>query len=315
VAAIRIPGGWRTQFVLLAATWGSSYLFIKVLGRHWPALWVAFIRISLGATTLVVLTLLRGERLKFERRVWFHLGVTAALFNAIPFTLFAYGEKHVSSVLAGLWNGTTTLWVLGAALVAFPEEHPTRARTIGLGLGFVGVVILIGPWRSLGGAQLGGQLACAGAAFSYAIAWLYTRRHLAGRAVSGIALSAGQLICATIFLAAFAPLAGAPTTHIGLDGLGSILALGIFGSGVAYILNYAIVRAAGATVASTVTYLLPVFSTILGVIVLGEAISWNEPVGAVILLIGIAISQSRMIRVHHAAARVCGAAQQPADLG
>jgi drug/metabolite transporter (DMT)-like permease len=288
---MRLPGGWRAQFLVLAAMWGSSFLFIKVLGRHWPALWVAFGRIALGALTLTALSFATPQKLRFDRRIWPHLVVAAILFNAVPFTLFAFGEKHVPSVIAGLWNATTPLWVLSGSLLAFPEEHPTQQRLLGLLIGFAGVLMLLGPWRGLGAGQLQGHIACAGAAVCYGAGFLYTRRHLAGRAVSGVALSAGQLICATAMLAVTLPFTSAPTTHIGLDGLGSLLVLGIAGTGIAYVLNYAIVRAAGATIASTVTYLIPVFSTVLGVIVLGEHLSWNEPVGTLILLSGIAVSQ------------------------
>jgi drug/metabolite transporter (DMT)-like permease len=283
--------GWRTQFLILAATWGSSFLFIKVLGRHWPAVWVAFGRVALGAVTLTALTVSTRQRLRFDKRLWGHLAITAILFNTVPFTLFAFGEKHVSSVVAGLWNATTPLWVLSGSILAFPEEHPTQQRVVGLALGFAGVIMLFGPWRGLGGGELQGHVACAGAGLCYGIGFLYTRRHLAGRAISGVALSAGQLLCATVMLALILPFASAPSTHIGLDGVGSLLVLGIAGTGIAYVLNYAIVRAAGATIASTVTYVIPVFSTLLGVIVLGEQLSWNEPVGTLILLSGIAVSQ------------------------
>jgi drug/metabolite transporter (DMT)-like permease len=283
--------GWRVQFLLLSATWGSSFLFIKVLDRHWPALWVAFGRIALGAITLLMLVLLRRERLRFDARTWLHLLVAAALFNAIPFALFAYGEKHVPSIVAGLWNATAPLWVIVFALAAFPEEHPSVARVVGLIVGFAGVAVLLGPWHGLGGSELQGQLACAGAGVCYGLAWLYTRRHLAGRQTSGIALSAGQLLCATLLLGVTVPFAAPPTTHIGADGVASILTLGVLGTGVAYLFNYAIIRAAGATTASTVTYVIPLFSTLLGVTVLSEPIAWNQPVGALILLLGIAVSQ------------------------
>jgi drug/metabolite transporter (DMT)-like permease len=293
--------GWRVQFLLLSATWGSSFLFIKVLDSHWPALWVAFGRVALGAATLIALTLLRRERLRFDARTWLHLLVVAALFNAVPFTLFAYGEKHVSSIVAGLWNATAPLWVIVFALLAFPEEHPDRARVVGLTIGFTGVVLLLGPWRVSGGAELQGQLACAGAGVCYGLAWLYTRRHLAGRQTSGVTLAAGQLLWATLLLGVAVPFAAAPTTHIGVDGLASILALGVLGTGVAYLFNYAIIRAAGATTAATVTYVVPLFSTLLGVTVLSERVSWNQPVGAVILLAGIAVSQRRLGAVRAAA--------------
>jgi drug/metabolite transporter (DMT)-like permease len=279
---------------LLAAIWGSSFLFIKVLDRHWPAMWVAFGRVAFGAATLLILAVIRGERLSFDRTMWLHLAVVAALFNAIPFTLFAYGEKHVSSVVAGLWNATAPLWVIVFALAAFPEEQPDAARAAGLTVGFAGVAVLLGPWHGLGGAQLAGQLACAGAGVCYGLAWLYTRRHLAGRQSSGIALSAGQLLCACALLAPATALAAPPTSHIGADGVVSILLLGVLGTGAAYLLNYAVIRAAGATTAATVTYVVPLFSTLLGVIVLGESLTWNLPVGAAILLAGIAVSQRQL---------------------
>jgi drug/metabolite transporter (DMT)-like permease len=289
--------GWRVQFLLLSATWGSSFLFIKVLDRHWPALWVAFGRVALGAATLLLLAALRRERLAFDRRTWLHLLVVAALFNAIPFALFAYGEKHVASIVAGLWNATAPLWVIVFALAAFPEEHPSPRRVAGLIVGFAGVAVLLGPWHGLHGSQLQGQLACAGAGVCYGLAWLYTRRHLAGRQSSGIALSAGQLLCAVVLLGITLPFASPPTTHIGPDGLASVLMLGVLGTGVAYLFNYAIIRAAGATTAATVTYVVPLFSTLLGVTVLSEPVAWNQPVGAAVLLLGIALSQGALSAV------------------
>lgn len=275
--------------MLLSAIWGSSFLFIKVLDRHWPPLWVAFGRISLGALTLCLVTRARGERLAFERGVWVHLLIAGALLNAIPFTLFAVGETRVSSIVAGLWNATTPLWVLIAVLAVFGEERPSAHRIAGLLIGFVGVVIVLGPWRGLGHGRAAGDLACAAAAVSYGLGFPYIRRHLAGRELSVTALSAGQLLCATAMLAILVPLARAPTATIGLAGIASILGLGVFGTGIAYVLNYAIIRAAGSAVASTVTYLIPVFSTLLGVVVLGERLSWNEPAGALVLLVGITI--------------------------
>jgi drug/metabolite transporter (DMT)-like permease len=109
-----------------------------------------------------------------------------------------------------------------------------------------------------------------------------------------VGLAAGQLLCATLILALFAPLARAPTIHIGIDGLGSILALGVLGTGIAYVMNYSIIRAAGGTVASTVTYVIPLWATVLGVVVLAETLQWNEPVGAIVMLTGVAISQGRL---------------------
>jgi drug/metabolite transporter (DMT)-like permease len=293
---VRRANSWQVQFVALAATWGASFLFIKVLDRHWPVLWVSLGRVALGAAALLLLVVLRGERLPSEPRAWLHCAVAAVLFNAVPWTLFAYGEHHASSIVAGLWNATTPLWVLIVSLAAFGEEQPSRQRVAGLLLGFAGVGVLLGPWRGFGGGELAGHLACAGAALCYGIGFPYTRRFLADRPESGVVLSAAQLLCATAMLSVFIPLARAPTTHIGLDGLGSLLALGALGSGVAFAVNYAIVRAKGPGTASLVTYVIPVFATVLGVAVLGETLHWNQPAGTLVLLAGVAISQGRLAR-------------------
>jgi drug/metabolite transporter (DMT)-like permease len=284
---------WRAQFVLLAAIWGSSFLFIKVLDEEWPPVWIAFGRIGLGALTLVVLTVIRGERLSFDARTWGRLTITGAIQNSIPFTLFALGETHVSSIVAGLWNATTPLWVLIIVLAVVPEEAVSRERMLGLAIGFAGVLVVLGPWRVAGG-QLIGHFECAGAALCYGLGWPYTRRHLAGRPESAVVLSAGQLVCATALMVPVILLANHAPGGAGLKQVGSLLALGALGSGVAYLLNYTVIRAAGAAVASTVTYIVPIVATLLGVVVLGEGLSWNLPVGAAIMLTGIALSQGRI---------------------
>lgn len=279
---------WQLQFGLLSAIWGSSFLFIKVLDRHWPPLWVALGRVSLGALTLVVIVRASGGRLSRDLRLWAHCAVVAVLSNAIPFTLFAYGEQHVSSIVAGLWNATTPVWVLALSLIAFREQRATASRVAGMLVGFAGVALLLGPWRAPGHGAMAGQLACAVAAGCYGLTFLYTRRHLAPRAETGPTVAAAQLICATAILALFMPLSRGATGDLGWAGIASLLGLGILSSGVAFVLNFAIVRARGAARASTVTYLMPVVSTVLGFVALDEPVQWNQPVGALVLLGGIA---------------------------
>ena len=274
---------WRAQFVLLAVIWGSSFLCIKVLGETWAPLHVALGRVALGA--LFLLGVLAVRRVALPRGgVWRHLAVVALLMNAVPFALFAYGETKVSSVLAGLWNATTPLWTLVVVLALLRDERPDRRKLIALAGGFAGVTLLLGPWKGLGEDELLGHLACLAAAACYGLGLPYTRRHLSGRPEGGLALAAGQLLCATAMLAVVAPFAGVPTARLGVDAWASLAVLGILGSGVAYVLTHAIVRAAGPTTFSTVTYLIPVVSTALGVLVLSEPLGWNEPAGAAVVL-------------------------------
>ncbi len=294
-AVARKHVAWQVQFVTLAAIWGSSFLFIKVAVEDLSPLGVAFTRIAIGGLTLVVVAVVTRQRFPRDPRLWRHLAVIGVLMNVAPFTLFAYGEQHVSSIVAGIWNGTTPLFVLLFSIAMLPGEQPTRERTVGLLAGFAGVLLVLGPWRSQESGELIGHLACLAAAVCYGLGFPYVRRFLSDRPESVVVLSAGQLACATAEAAILLVLVGhgAPD-GVSLQTTGAMLALGVLGTGIAYPLNYAIVRAAGAGTASTVTYLVPLFATVLGIVVLGEALSWNEPVGAVVVLAGVAISQGRL---------------------
>jgi drug/metabolite transporter (DMT)-like permease len=251
---------------------------------------VALARVALGAIVLVAALAVTRSPLPRGRGVWGHLFVIALLGNSVPFTLLAYGETHVSSIVAGIWNATAPLLVMLVATVMLPEERPTRRRLAGLVAGFAGVVVVLGPWRGLGGSDLVGQLLCFGMAACYGVAWPYIRRHLAGRPESGTALAAGQMLCATAQLTLASAFIGGAPRHVGADTIAALLALGVLGTGVAFIFNYAIVRRAGATTAATVTYLVPVVATLLGVLVLSERVAWNQLAGGAIVLASVALS-------------------------
>lgn len=288
---------WQFQFVLLSAIWGLSFFFIKVADSALAPMQVAFGRVAVGALTLLLILALRREHLPRGRRVWGHLAVVAVLINVVPFTLIAFAETHITSVLAGIWNATTPLLTLAVVALALPSERPNRQRLLGLGVGFVGVLVVLGLWRSLARGELVGSTASLGAALAYALAFAYTRRFLVGRALSVVALSAGQTLCATVELALVTPFFGAVPAFLPARVWLSILLLGALGTGLAYILNYGVIRAAGATVASTVTYLVPLFATAAGLLFLGERLAWNELVGGAIVIAGVALSQGSLNRV------------------
>jgi drug/metabolite transporter (DMT)-like permease len=291
VAAPERDRAWPVAFVALAAIWGTSFLFIKVAVGSVSPVYVALGRTSIGMVTLMVLLPFLRAGLPRGWPVWGHLAVAALLFNTVPFFLIALGEEHVSSVLAGIWNATTPLVTVPAVAAIVPGERPTRQKVLGVLIGFAGVVVVLGPWRHTGGAALLGTLACLGGATSYGLAFAYTRRFLSGRTESGVSLSAAQLLLGTVQLAVLAPLV-APMPHTpGWRAAGSLLVLGALGTGIAYILNYRVLRAAGPTTASTVTYLIPVFSTVAGVVFLHEELTWNEPVGGLVVLAGVALAQ------------------------
>ncbi|GLH97705.1 transporter [Phytohabitans aurantiacus] len=286
--------GFLPGFLALAVIWGASFLFIKVGVRELHPLYLTLFRVGAGALTLLVVLALGRQRLPRDPRLWGHLAVVAAIGVALPFTLFGFGEERVSSVLAGIWNATTPLVALPLAVLVFRTERMNTRRAVGIGLGFVGVLTVLGVWQGVGGSQLTGQLMCFGAAACYGLAIPYQKKFVAGHAASGLSLSAVQLLIATVQMAIVAPLfAGAPPapTALSLDVIASVLALGALGTGLAFVLHMRNIRLAGASTASTVTYLIPIVATVIGVVALGEGVSWYQPVGALIVLLGVAVSQ------------------------
>ncbi|WP_091551494.1 DMT family transporter [Micromonospora pattaloongensis] len=297
---------WLPGFLALGAIWGSSFLFIKIGVRELHPVYVTLGRVAAGALTLLVVLAVLRDRLPRDPRLWLHLAVVAAIGVALPFTLFGYGEQlGVASMLAGIWNATTPLVVLPMAVLVFGTERMTARSATGMVLGFVGVLVVLGVWQGVGGAQFTGQLLCFGAAACYGVAIPYQKRFIAAGRESGVALSAAQLLLATAQLAIVAPLvAGAPPapTRLSADVVASVLALGALGTGLAFVINLRNIRLAGASTASTVTYLIPVFAVLIGVTALDERLTWHQPVGAVIVLAGVAVSQGLLGRRRRALA-------------
>ncbi len=290
---------WLPSYLALAAIWGTSFLLIKVGVRELHPLWLTFGRVAAGTLTLLVVLAVLRQRLPRDPVLWGHLTVVATLGVSLPFTLFGFGEQRVSSVLAGIWNAATPLVALPLAVLAFRTERMTWRRAAGIAIGFAGVLVVLGVWRGVGGAQLTGQLMCFGAAMCYAVAIPYQKRFIAGRTGSGVSIAAAQLLIALAQLAIAAPLlAGAPPAPAALSAevLLSVLALGALGTGVAFVLNFRVIRVAGASTSASVTYLMPVVATLVGVLVLHEHLVWNQPVGAAIVLAGVAVSQGVLRR-------------------
>lgn len=290
---------WQLWFLALAAIWGCSFLFIKLGLQSFTPFQVAFGRVAIGALTLLLIARATGTRLPRDRRTWGHLAVVGLLFCSVPFTLIAYAETQVSSILAGLINATTPLMTLVVVLAAFPAQRPSRDRIAGLGVGFLGVLVVVGAWNGLGGGELLGVLACLAATLSYGIAWPYTRRHLSHLPEGPIAIATAQVSLGALYLVpvvAVTTLAdgGGVTWPLGTDTLVGMLALGALGSGIAYVLSNHLVIEAGATVASSVTYAAPLVAVAAGSLLLAEPLAWHQPVGGLIVLAGVAITQGRI---------------------
>jgi drug/metabolite transporter (DMT)-like permease len=290
---------WLPGLVVLAAVWGSSFLFIKIGVRELHPAYVTFGRVASGALALLAVLLVTRDRLPRSGRVWLHLSIASAVGVVLPFTLFGYGEQRISSVLAGIWNAVTPLIALPVAALVFRTERFTARKVAGVLLGFVGVLVVLGVWQGVGGSHLTGQLMCLGAAVCYGVVIPYQKRFIAGDASSAVALSAGQLLIGTAQIALVAPLlGGAPPdpTEISFAAVASVLALGVLGTGFAFMIHMRNIRLAGASAASMVTYLVPLFAAVVGILVLHEGLAWYQPAGAAIVLVGVAVSQGLFAR-------------------
>ena len=276
------------RLVLLAGIWGWSFLLIKVAVAGLTPTTVAGVRVALGALVLQAVLRARGLRLPRERVWWRHFTVVALTGSALPFSMLAWGEQHISSALSSLLNASTPLFAALLAAILL-HERLRRLQLLGLALGFAGVAIVAGlGGADLAGSELAGQAAAVGAAVGYGISLTYSRRHLV--ALPPLVAAAGQLVVASVLLAAPALVT---TARQGIDvtptRAAAVTVLGVFGTGVAYVMIFRLIAEMGSTRASVVTYLVPVVAVTVGVVFLDEAFSWRLVVGGAVTVAGIAL--------------------------
>ncbi|HEV2526932.1 MAG TPA: DMT family transporter [Thermomicrobiales bacterium] len=284
------------QFILLALVWGSSFLFMRVAADGVSAPQIVLARVGFGAVALWVILAVTRQRFPASRAAWGHLAVAGVVFCVVPFLLFAWAAGQIASSLSSIYNATTPLMTTLVALAALPSERLTGPRLAGLFAGFLGVIIVLGPWQGLGGSSLLAQLACLAASACYGVALVYIRRFVAPLKLGAIPVAATQVTIAAAIMLVLAPAIAIEPVDLDWSIVASLLALGVLGTGVAYVWSTNTNFAWGATNASTVTYLIPLVGVTLGVLVLGEHITWNEPVGALVVVIGILLTQGRLDR-------------------
>ncbi|MFF5160293.1 DMT family transporter [Streptomyces sp. NPDC000348] len=284
---------WRLRFGALSLIWGFSFLLIKVGTQGYAPFQVTLGRLAFGTAVLAVAMLVRREGLPRGARTWGHLAVAGFLLNALPFSLFAFAELTIPSTLAGICNATSPLWGMALSLVALSEDRPTRVRVAGLGVGFLGVLTVLGAWQGFAGLDARGTALALLASLSYPVGWIYVRRTLAGSSHSNLSLTGGQLLLATVQLAVVTPLFTTLPSRFAVGPLLAIAALGMLGTGLAVLIQYGLVAEVGPTTGQMVTYFVPVIAAAAGIVLLGETLTWSTPVGAAIVLAGAALTQVR----------------------
>ena len=287
---VRTSRGWLIDLVLLAALWGASFLFMRVGAAEFGALPAAAARVAIATLFLMPIALWRGHGPGLARHWKAIFGV--GIFNSgLPFALYCFALLTITGGLAAVLNATAPMF---GALVAWAwfSERPRGSRVLGLVIGFVGVVMLAGHTVGLrsgaeGRAALWAVLACLGGCLCYGIAASATRRWLGG--VAPLATAAGSQMGAAVFLALPAIWLW-PAQLPGARAWWALLVLGVLCTGVAYILYFRLIEAAGPARALTVTFLVPVFAAFYGAVFLGEHITSRTLACAAVIVCGVALS-------------------------
>ena len=272
------------RLVLLAAIWGSSFLFMRiaapVLG---PAVLIEY-RVGFAAVFLAIVGIILKKRLDL-RENWKHYLVLGLLNSAFPFLLFAFAARTLSASVLSVLNATAPMW--GAIIGALWSRQAISGRSaIGLILGTAGVALLVGFDQVTSRPGAGIAIAAAlVAAVSYSVASAYAKT---AKTVEPFANAHGSMWAATLLVIPVLPFFPAPAEPtIGI--MGAALALGILCSGIAYILYFKLIQDVGPTSALTVTFLNPLFGILWGALFLGEVVGWHTILGAAIVITGTAL--------------------------
>jgi len=280
--------------LLLTGLWGSSFLFIEIaLEGVEPTVLIA-LRLLTAAVVLVPFLALRQGAPAFRqlRAGWQPVVVLGAINAAIPFTLIAWGQKHIDSGIAAIANASVPIFVALLAIRFRPSEKVTGSRAVGIAAGIIGVAILAGANPEGGWWAVAGTLAVVAASFLYAAGALYAQTHVEN--LEPMLLVTGSTIVGTLLLAPLA-VAQAPGSMPGWKVWLAIAVLGIGGMAIGQYVYYVLVKTHGSTKAALVTYVLPGMALVLGIVFLDEPLTIAAVVGLALVLLGVALG-SGMLR-------------------
>ena len=284
----RVYGGEVTRrdallLLLLSSIWGASFLFIKLGVDAFEPSVVAFGRLVFGGLLLLLLLPGRGWLAPLRGHV-LPIVVLGALNNAVPFWLLAFAETRLDSGLTAVIQAAAPIFTVILASRIDVTQRVTGIRLVGVAVGFVGVALLVGVQS---GGELIGAVAVIGVALCYAASVLYAG--LTMRGIPALQVSFGQLACAAVLLAPLA-LTQLPSSAPPAKAWLAVVALGVLGSGIAYLLYFAIIASAGASRAILVTYLVPAFALAYGAVFLDETVTGVALAGLALILTGTTLA-------------------------
>jgi drug/metabolite transporter (DMT)-like permease len=281
----------RVALVLLGILWGGGFLFVRIAVPAFGPVALVDVRVLIAGMVLLLWVIARGELPPFWRR-WREYLVLGALNVALPFTLIAWAALTVSASLGSILMATVPLFTAPIAAIQL-NERVSRRQAAGLVVGFIGVGILIGlrplPLTPAFAAAVSALL---GAAALYAVGGVYTARRFTG--ASPVESTIGQQFAAFLLLLPFA-LAMPPRALPPLSAVVALLILAVFSSVLAYLLFFRLISSVGATKTATVSYLIPLFGILWGVVVAQERVGWETLVGMLVILVGVVLATGRQL--------------------
>jgi drug/metabolite transporter (DMT)-like permease len=277
--------------IALALLWGFSFLLIKVALPDMSPTVLMLFRAASGFAALAAFMLATRRPLlgsDWRRRV-VPYSVLAITSGVIPWVAIAVGEQTISSGLASILNATTPLWAAVLVIWVIPNDRPSALNYVGVLIGLAGVVILVLPDVTAKGfaGSVAGAVAVLIASISYAASALYQRKKLRGASVYEV--SVGQLALTSLFAIPIAA-PSLPSMHLALPSIAAVIALGVGGSGLAYLLYYYVNNSLGPVRATGVTILVPMTAVLWGVVLLSESLNLYIVIGMVVILGGIVLS-------------------------
>lgn len=272
------------MFGVLAATWGASYLFIKVaIEDVFSPAQVVFVRTALAAAVLLPLAARRGALPELRERAG-TIATLALMQVAAPFMLISFGEEHIASSLAGILVAMAPIFTFVLAIFISRDERAQGIGLFGVLLGIAGVVMLLGIDTGGGTAALVGGLMVVVASLGYALGAFFLKRNLSD--VEPLPVVAGTMTASALMALPFALAFDLPDAAPGLDAVASLLALGVLGTGLSFVLFYTLIGQLGPAKASLVAYVAPGFAVIYGVVALGESFKLTTALGLLMIVGG-----------------------------
>ena len=284
--------------LLLSLLWGGSFFFVAVAVKELPSFTLVWLRVALAAAMLRALLPLLGLRLPRDRRVWAAFFAMGLLNNLVPFVLLVWGQHRIAGGLAAILNATTPLFTVLVAHACTSDEKLTPLKGLGVGIGFAGAAVLLGPQALQGlGEDVLAQLACLGAALSYAFAGVFGRR-FRRLGLAPPVTATGQVCASSLMLLPLMLLVDQPWTlpMPGLATWAAVAGVALFSTVFGYLLYFRILAAAGATNLLLVTFLIPVSAILLGWLVLGEVLLPRHLPGMGLIALGLACIDGRLFR-------------------